>query len=174
MRTTAHELEKAILVRIAAGTYAPNSRLPTCEQLAAELGVNKNTVSKAYRALAGRGFVRTSAGRGTFVLMRPVKSVQDPSVALAELSSLLALVVQEAKLAGLGREQFQEVVDQITARYYDRATPRVGFVECNPLDASTLSRDLQVALGVPVEPLLIEDVLAAPEPCSTTRRATPG
>jgi len=173
MRTTAHELEKAILVRIAAGTYAPNSRLPTCEQLAAELGVNKNTVSKAYRALAGRGFVRTSAGRGTFVLMRPVKSVQDPSVALAELSSLLALVVQEAKLAGLGREQFQEVVDQITARYYDRAT-RVGFVECNRLDASTLSRDLQVALGVPVEPLLIEDVLAAPEPCSTTRRATPG
>jgi len=169
MRTTAHELEKAILVRIAAGTYAPNSRLPTCEQLAAELGVNKNTVSKAYRALVGRGFVRTSAGRGTFVLMRPGKSV-----ALAELSSLLALVVQEAKLAGLGREQFQEVVDQITARYYDRATPRVGFVECNRLDASTLSRDLQVALGVPVEPLLIEDVLAAPEPCSTTRHATPG
>ncbi len=163
MRTTAHELERAILVRIAAGTYAPNSRLPTCEQLAAELGVNKNTVSKAYRALAARGFLRTTAGRGTFVLQRPVKAVQDPSAALTELSSLLALVVQEAKLAGLGREQFQDVVDQITARYYDRATPRVGFVECNRLDATTLSRDLQVGLGVPVEPLLIEDVIADPE-----------
>jgi hypothetical protein len=37
------------------------------------------------------------------------------------LSSLLALVVQEAKLAGLGRAQFQQVVEQMTACYYDRA-----------------------------------------------------
>jgi DNA-binding transcriptional regulator YhcF (GntR family) len=118
MRTTARELEKAILVRIAGGTYTPNSRLPTCEQLAAELGVNKNTVSKAYRTLAGRGYLRTTAGRGTFVLKRPGRSRQDASFAVDELSSLLALVVQEAKLAGLGRDQFQAVVDQITARYY--------------------------------------------------------
>jgi GntR family transcriptional regulator len=131
MRTTAHELEKAILFRIAGGTYAQNSRLPTCEQLGAELGVNKNTVSKAYRALAGRGYLRTTAGRGTFVVKRQVKAYPDASAAVSELSSLLALVVQEAKLAGLGREQFREVVDQITARYYDRTTPRVGFVECN-------------------------------------------
>ena len=162
MRTTAHELEKAILLRIARGTYAPNSRLPTCEQLAAELGVNKNTVSKAYRSLAGRGYLRTTAGRGTFVLKRPAKSVHDASATLAELSSLLALVVQEAKLAGLGREQFKDVVDEITARYYDPAAPRVAYVECNRVDATTLSRDLQLALGVSVEPLLIEDVLADP------------
>lgn len=163
MRTTAHELERAILFRIAGGTYAQNTRLPTCEQLAAELGVNKNTVSKAYRALAARGYLRTTAGRGTFVMKRPVKTYPDASSTVAELSSLLALVVQEAKLAGLGRQQFQEVVEQITARYYDRTTQRVGFVECNRLDATTLSRDLQLALGVPVEPLLIEDVLAEPE-----------
>src|SRR5438876_4508450 len=117
MRTTAHELEKAILVRIAGGTYAPNTRLPTCEQLAAELGVNKNTVSKAYRALAGRGYLRTTAGRGTFVQKRVGKT--NATAALAELSSLLALVVQEAKLAGLRREQFQEVVEQVSARYYN-------------------------------------------------------
>jgi DNA-binding transcriptional regulator YhcF (GntR family) len=166
MRTTAHELEKAILVRIAGGTYAPDSRLPTCAQLAAELGVNKNTVSKAYRTLAGRGYLHTSAGRGTFVLKRPGRSAPDASV--AELSSLLALVVQEAKLAGLGRAQFQEVVEQITARYYDRASPRVGFVECNRPEATTLSRDLQLALGVPVEPLLLDEVIADPERYTTT------
>jgi GntR family transcriptional regulator len=124
MRTTAHELERAILVRIAGGTYSPNSRLPTCEQLAAELGVNKNTVSKAYRALAGRGYLRTTAGRGTFVLKRPVKSLPDASSALAELSNLLGLAIQQAKLAGVGREQFRDVVDQMIARSYDRRSRR--------------------------------------------------
>jgi DNA-binding transcriptional regulator YhcF (GntR family) len=159
--TGAHEVERAILVRIAAGTFPSGARLPTCERLAAELGVNKNTVSKAYRALATRGYLRTLAGRGTFVLKRPPKL--DPADALADVASLLALVVQEAKLAGIGREQFQAIVEETAARYYDRASVRVGFVECNRLDATTLSRDLQVALGLPVEPLLIDDVTADAE-----------
>jgi hypothetical protein len=33
-------------------------------------------------------------------------------------------------------------------------------VECNPYDATTLSRDLQEALSYPVEPLLMQDVAA--------------
>lgn len=159
--TSAHEVEKAILFRIANGTYPQNSRLPTCEQFADELGVNKNTVSKAYRALAGRGYLRTTAGRGTFVMKRP--GATDPKRAVADISSLLALVVQEAKLAGIDREQFQALVDETTARYYERTRLRVGFIECNTLDATVLSRDLQVALNIPIEPLMLDDVTAAPE-----------
>src|SRR5437879_1927192 len=77
------EVERAVLVRIAGGAYTPNQRLPTCEQLAAELGVNKNTVSKAYRALAERGYLRTAAGRGTFVARRPARG--DPASALPDI-----------------------------------------------------------------------------------------
>lgn len=159
--TSAHEVEKAILFRIANGTYGPNDRLPTCEQFALELGVNKNTVNKAYRALAGRGYLRTSAGRGTFVVKRA--SPVDPATAVHGVSSLLALVVQEAKLAGVDRDAFQRLVDETTRRYYDRTSIRVGFIECNHLDATTLSRDLQVALSHPVEPLMIDEVTAEPE-----------
>lgn len=159
--TSAYEVEKAILVRIAGGSFPPDTRLPTCEQFATELGVNKNTVSKAYRSLVGRGYLRTTAGRGTFVVRRPPPA--DPTAALSDVSSLLALVVQEAKLAGIVREQFQALVDQTTARYYDRTSLRIGFIECNRLEATTLSRDLQVALSLPVEPLLIENVVAEPE-----------
>lgn len=159
--TSAHEVEKAVLFRIANGTYAPEERLPTCEQFARELGVNKNTVSKAYRLLAGRGYLRTTAGRGTFVVKRPGPS--EPGTALQDVSSLLTLVVQEAKLAGVDREQFQRLVDETTSRYYVRTSLRVGFIECNHVDATTLSRDLQLALQHPVEPLLLADVTAAPE-----------
>jgi GntR family transcriptional regulator len=116
MRTTAHEVEKTVLLRLAGGAYSSDSRLPTCEQFAAELGVNKNTVSKAYRALATRGYLRATAGRGTFVVKRPAGV--DASAALEELTSLVELVVQEAKLAGLDREQFRALVEQISARYY--------------------------------------------------------
>jgi DNA-binding transcriptional regulator YhcF (GntR family) len=156
--TSAREIEKAILIRIAAGAFPQGTRLPTCEQFAAELRVNKNTVSKAYRSLAVRGYLRTAAGRGTFVVKRPPKV--DSAAARSDVASLLALVVQEAKLSGIGREEFQTIVDETTARYYDGASVRVGFIECNRLDATTLSRDLQMALSLPVEPLLIEDVVA--------------
>jgi DNA-binding transcriptional regulator YhcF (GntR family) len=156
--TSAREIEKAILVRIGDGAFSPGTRLPTCEQFAAELRVNKNTVSKAYRSLSGRGYLRTAAGRGTFVVQRPPKV--DSAAALSDVTSLLALVVQEAKLSGIGRGEFRAIVDETTARYYDGASLRVGFIECNRLDATTLSRDLQMALSLPVEPLLIEDVVA--------------
>ena len=159
--TSTHEVEKALLFRISSGAYATNQRLPTCEQLASELGVNKNTVSKAYRSLAERGYLHTTAGRGTFVIKRPVGP--DPSRVLAEISNLLALVVQQAKLAGIGQERFQKLVAEITGRFYDSTRVRVGYVECNRLDAALLSRDLQVALSHPVEPLLLDEVTADPD-----------
>jgi len=65
-------------------------------------------------------------------------------------------------MAGLQRRQFVTLVDDTIARFYDPVRPRVGYVEWNRLDATTLSRDLRVALSHPVEPLLIEDVVARP------------
>jgi DNA-binding transcriptional regulator YhcF (GntR family) len=154
------EVEKAILLRIVSGVYAPGQQIPSCEQLAAEVGANKNTVSKAYRSLAERGYLRTRAGSGTFVERRPTRSDSDRAV--ADVANLLALVVQEAKMAGLQRQQFMALIDDMIARFYDPIRPRVGFIDCNRLDASTLSRDLQVALSHPVEPLLIDEVVARP------------
>jgi GntR family transcriptional regulator len=154
------EIEKAILLRIVSGVYEPGQQLPSCEQLASEIGANKNTVSKAYRSLAERGYLRTRAGSGTFVERRPARSESDRAV--ADIANLLALVVQEAKMAGLQRQQFVTLIDDTIARYYDPVRPRVGFIDCNRLDATTLSRDLQVALSHPVEPLLIDEVVARP------------
>jgi DNA-binding transcriptional regulator YhcF (GntR family) len=159
------DVEKAILLRIVRGVYAPEAQLPSCEQFAAEVGANKNTVSKAYRSLAERGYLRTRAGSGTFVARRPSRTDPDadPERAIADIANLLVLVVQEAKMAGLQRQQFVTLCDETIARFYDPVRPRVGYIDCNRLDTTTLSRDLQVALSHPVEPLLIDDVVAHPE-----------
>jgi len=52
---------------IAAGLLRPDEPLPPARQLAAELKVNPNTVSRAYRELERLGFVYVKRGRGTFV-----------------------------------------------------------------------------------------------------------
>ena len=160
------DVEKAILLRIVSGVYGPGAQLPSCEQFAADLGANKNTVSKAYRSLAERGYLRTRAGSGTFVTRRPGHADAGRALtdqAVDDVANLLAMVVQEAKLAGLQRQQFVTLVDETIARFYDPVRPRVGYIDCNRLDATTLSRDLQVALSHPIEPLLIEDVVSRPE-----------
>lgn len=154
------QIERAILLRIARNEYLPGQRIPTCEALACEFGANKNTVSKAYRSLAQRGYLLTRAGFGTFISRRPVRANLDSG--LEDITELLSLAVQEAKLRGLGQAQFEKFVDDIVAQGYGRTSPRIGFIECNRHDATMLSRDLQVAISHPIDPLLIDDVVADP------------
>ncbi len=52
---------------IATGQLEPGDRLPTVRQLAVDLSVNPNTVSRAYTELELTGLVDTHMGSGTFV-----------------------------------------------------------------------------------------------------------
>jgi len=55
----------------ATGGLRPGDQLPTVRELAAQLGVNFNTVARAYRLLHTRRVVSAQRGRGTFVLDTP-------------------------------------------------------------------------------------------------------
>lgn len=57
---------------VAAGTLAPEAQLPTEALLARRFGVNRHTVRRALADLAGKGLVRATRGRGTFVESRPL------------------------------------------------------------------------------------------------------
>jgi len=52
---------------IESGLRIPGARLPTIRALAAELGVNRDTVALAYEELGAAGLVESTVGRGTFV-----------------------------------------------------------------------------------------------------------
>ncbi len=58
---------------IATGVLEPGDRLPTVRQLAVELSINPNTVSRAYTELELTGLVETQMGSGTFVGQREVQ-----------------------------------------------------------------------------------------------------
>jgi GntR family transcriptional regulator len=58
---------------MATEAVAPGDRLPTVRQLAVDLSINPNTVSRAYTELELTGLVETQMGSGTFVGSRPVE-----------------------------------------------------------------------------------------------------
>jgi len=58
---------------IATENLSPGDRLPTVRQLAVNLSINPNTVSRAYTELELTGLVETQMGSGTFVGSRQVK-----------------------------------------------------------------------------------------------------
>jgi GntR family transcriptional regulator len=58
---------------IATGALEAGDRLPTVRQLAVELSINPNTVSRAYTELELTGLVETQMGSGTFVGQREVQ-----------------------------------------------------------------------------------------------------
>jgi GntR family transcriptional regulator len=58
---------------IATGTVEAGHKLPTVRQLAVELSINPNTVSRAYTELELTGLVETQMGSGTFISNRKVK-----------------------------------------------------------------------------------------------------
>lgn len=61
------QLKSQILEFISLGVLAPNDKLPSVRSLATELGINPNTVSKAYQELELQGYIYTSPGKGCFV-----------------------------------------------------------------------------------------------------------
>lgn len=61
------QLKKQILEFISIEVLHPNDKLPSVRSLASELGVNPNTVSKAYQELEEQGYIYTVKGKGCYV-----------------------------------------------------------------------------------------------------------
>ena len=53
--------------QIMMGQLQTGAKMPSVRELSRELGVNPNTIQKAYRELERQGYIYTSSGVGTFV-----------------------------------------------------------------------------------------------------------
>ena len=70
-RLAYRSLGEAVVRKIEAGELKAGDRLPTHRQLAFEIGLSVQTVSRAYEALIRRDFISSHVGRGTYVLAEP-------------------------------------------------------------------------------------------------------
>lgn len=101
------QLEKSIVKHINLGVYEKDSALPSVRALACELGINPNTVSKAYKNLEHQGVIYTVAGKGVFVSATDLKKIHKQAVKDIEAS------LTDAKNAGVEKSRVMEIVNRI-------------------------------------------------------------
>lgn len=61
------QIAEQISARILAGEWAEGERIPSIRELAVEIGVNPNTVTKTYQSLVDQGLIENRRGLGYFV-----------------------------------------------------------------------------------------------------------
>ncbi len=120
------QIAEGVQAAVATGRLAPGDRLPPGRELAATLGVNLETVQRAYRRLAADGIATSRVGRGTRIV-----DDLDPSTLGVNLA--IASTVEAAKVAGVPLEQLVALVRQ---RWSDPGDSAPGDAGLGPLPAS--------------------------------------
>lgn len=91
---------------IAAGELSEGSSLPPVRQVAADLGVNLNTVAFAYRRLQQEGLIRIKHGSGAVVISRMAGQADET------VKAQLRAALTELILAGLTRAEISALVNE--------------------------------------------------------------
>ena len=98
---------------IAAGTVRDGDELPSRRVLSARLGVNPNTIQKAFRALEDAGVITSRAGAKSEVSLTPERAA---AIRRRLLEEEAAALVSALRQMGLGREQAAALVLQLWDR----------------------------------------------------------
>ena len=107
------QLAEQLSRRIVTGTYPPGSRFPTVRELAAEAGVNPNTMQRALAQLESDGLVITNrtAGRtvtedvGVLDAMRKRLAAELTEKYFSDMNELGYSRAQAAELAAADKEE---------------------------------------------------------------------
>ena len=91
------------------GAIAPEEKLPSVRELAAEMAINPNTIQRAYRELEADGYILSVAGKGSFVAQVDQLAEQQKKQAVdafrAAAQKLRQLGLTQAQLAQLLTEE---------------------------------------------------------------------
>ncbi len=97
---------------LSSGDLTEGDRLPTTRALADELGINFNTVARAYRIMARAGKITTLRGRGATVQMTGTQAKIE-GVAEDPLRILASNFVTTTRQLGFDPEEIAEAVNNV-------------------------------------------------------------
>ena len=115
----ADQILNGIRCAIAAGELEPGDELPPVRQLASDLGVNLNTVARAYRALEAAGLVSTARGRGTHVTASRETSAETKAQRTQRITDAVRLAITDARLAGLTENEATKLINAQLGAFYN-------------------------------------------------------
>lgn len=114
-RTPLYEqVYKKIVELVANKALKPDDKIPSVRTLAKELGVNPNTVSKAYLQLENDKIIYTLAGRGSFISNFDVSKVQDKILVKVDVA------LEEAYNVGVSKDKIIDRIDKKWGALNDR------------------------------------------------------
>ena len=94
---------------ISVGVLAPDEKLPAVRETAKALGVNPNTVQKAYAALEKNGLIYSVPAKGIYV----ARGGMAAEAVKKEASEALRTAMEKAALTGVSRETAEEIMNDI-------------------------------------------------------------
>ena len=94
---------------IVMGILREREQLPSIRELSAVLGVNPNTIQKAFGELDRSGIMISGQGRGCFVADRAAEKIKEKlSVKIVEIENIAA----ELARAGIEKEKLMEAIER--------------------------------------------------------------
>lgn len=100
------QVEDNILIEL----LKPGDKMPSVRSLSVNLGVNPNTIQKAYSELERRHITITVPGKGSFISEKAMEVISMKS--RGKLESLQE-ITRELLLAGVSRDEVIEAVDEV-------------------------------------------------------------
>jgi GntR family transcriptional regulator len=104
---------------LAAGRLKAGDQLPTIRQVAVDLAINPNTVTRAYREMEIRGMLETQQGTGTFIAEQPIAT--DSRARNRHMQQFAAEVIARAGANGFS---LAELIDALKEHGNEQSTKR--------------------------------------------------
>lgn len=109
------QLAKEVLRLIAAGKLSEGDKLPSVRQLATELKVSPNTVSKAYQLLHDQGIILVEPKR-----LATVKRHLPYDERIANIKGELAEIILNAQAALISKGEFTLLVEAVLSNWEEK------------------------------------------------------
>ncbi len=108
-RTPIYEQLVQNIIRLAsAGVIKSGDKLPPVRTLASQLGINPNTVAKAYNTLETEGYIFSSVGRGSYMTDKLEGSAQR-ILAVDNLKK----AARKARMYGADKEELISIINSV-------------------------------------------------------------
>lgn len=109
------QIVEQVQLFVSQGILTEDQQLPSVRELAGTLGINPNTVSRAYTELERKGIIHTIAGKGTFISsvhhIREQLHHENLQLIMETLKKLKAQHLSDDEIEQLILQQLEELND---------------------------------------------------------------
>lgn len=109
------QLVHAVKRAVATGALRAGDRLPSVRELARELVINPNTISRAFRELEGEGVTVSRRGAGTFIAER--RDVVRKDESRRRLREALENALSDAVNLGMSRGDLSKTFEAVLRKF---------------------------------------------------------